>query len=119
MNGFDGMRGGTGENTLSCGAIGFGEAIGACFGKGAASGNCGAINSVGSGEASGITVLGAIDVGVGGGVVLVSAMDIIASGLPHRGQNEACRSNSALQRGQRKRGAADDGGEVVGISGGA
>ena len=125
MNGFDGTRGDTGENTLSCGAIGFGEAIGTCFGLGDASGNCGVISSVGPGEASGFAVLGAIDRGAGGGVVVVSVMDVIASGLPHRGQNEACRSNSALQREQRKPGAggdevcAVDGGEVPDISRGA
>lgn len=63
-----------------------------------------------------------MDVGAGGGVAVVLVMDAIASGLPHRGQNEACRSSSALQRGQRKPGAggdegwAGDGGEVADLS---
>jgi hypothetical protein len=137
MNGFGGTRGCTGENTLSCiggfaegcstfceapGAIGFGEAIGACFGRGVASGNCGVVSSVGSAGASAIAVLGAMDVDAGGGFVMVFIMDAIASGLPHWGQNDACRSSSALQRGQRKPGAdgdegcAGDGGEVADIS---
>jgi hypothetical protein len=136
MNGFDGTRESTGENTLSCtggftegcttfcevpGAIGFGI----CAGIGVSLGNWGVISSVGSAGAPGIAVLGAMDVGAGGGVVVVFVMDAVARGLPHRGQNEACRSSSALQRGQRKVGAggdegcAGDGGEVADISRGA
>jgi hypothetical protein len=121
MNGFGETWGGIGENILSCtggltegcttsceapGAIGFGEAIGACFGTFAgidvALGSCGVVSSVGSAGVSGIAVLGAMDAGPGAEVVVEFVVDAIASGLPHRGQNEACRSSSALQRGQRE-----------------
>ena len=136
INGFGGTWGGTGENTLSCtggvdvdcttfcevpAAIGFGI----CAGIGVTLGNCGVISSIGSAGASGIAVLGAMDVGGGGGVVVVFVMDAVASGLPHRGQNEACRNSSALQRGHRKvdaggdAGCAGDGGGVVDVSHGA
>jgi hypothetical protein len=137
MNGFSGTRGGVGENTLSCiggfvegcttfceapGAIGFGEAIAAFFGIDGALGICGVVSSIGSAGASAIGVLGAMDVGSGGGVVVVFVMDAIASGLPHCGQNEACLNSSALQRGQREPGAggeegcAGEGDDVADIS---